>query len=296
MDAGDRFQKEVSLAPWTTFKIGGPAEWFVETSLTAELVEALDWARQRDIPWFVFGGGSNVLVSDRGIKGLVIKNKTHDLIVVREGEDFVEVRISSGYSLARLIQKLFDRGCGGLWKFAGIPGTVGGAMAVNAHGRDQHFGGLVANCRIWKDGVVSEENQFPRCGAVLLNVTLRIPKGCDITEARQFYKMWLVEKVLQQPAEPSAGCVFKNLTLEGQQRLDLPTNSVGYFIDHVLGLKGQWIGDAVVSPKHANFIVNVGKATAGEVLALIRLIEDRALDHQVKLEREINLIGDFSCA
>lgn len=296
MDVGDRFQKEVSLAPWTTFKIGGPAERFFVASTTEELVEALDWARSRGMPCLILGGGSNVLVSDQGFRGLVIKNETHDLEVVEENGDFITVHVASGYSLAGLIQQLLGRGYGGLWKFAGIPGTVGGAVAVNAHGRDQFFGDSVVNCRFWKDGVVSEENQFPRDGAVLLDVALRIPKGCDITEARQFYKMWLVEKAQQQPAEPSAGCVFKNLIVRDQQRLGLSTNSVGYFIDRVLGLKGQRIGDAAISPKHANFIVNIGKATAEEVLSLIRRIEDRALDHHVKLEREINLIGDFSCA
>jgi len=303
-----RVKKQVLLKKYTTFQIGGPAEFLVETKNKKELAKAIKWARKKGLVTTVLGGGSNVLVSDEGIEGLVLINRSKKAkLKIKKREGKVRVEVETGVSLAWLIKELLARGITGLEKFVGIPGTVGGAVFGNIHGR----GGCLFEEVIEKVEVLNLQgkrellprqvcdfaynaSRFQQSGEVILGATLVLPQS-NLVEAKRVAKEWGRRKIAAQPAN-SAGCVFKNLSAEKQKELGLPTTSFGYVIDKILGLKGKQIGGAKISEKHANFIVNqTGEAKAKHVWALINLIKKES---QKKLgfvpELEISVLGKFT--
>lgn len=326
--------KNVPLSKYTTFQIGGPADFLVEVSSKEELVEAIKWAKTKGIDWIVLGKGSNILVSDKGVRGLVIINKITgwDLIdgvksnvespVISQGRlkqiegkvkladivydesdsPRVRVRVYSGTVLSWFIQDLLNHGITGMHWFVAIPGTVGGAVYNNIHCGDFLFGQFVESVEVLKeDGeiiVISgkdcdfgyDYSRFQKNKEVILSVNLNLYKG-DIQKARDFIKTWADYKRSNNPL-PSAGCVFKNLPQDLVEKHNLPTGSMGYFNDKMLGLKNTKIGGARISEIHSAFIVNDGGATAKDVMQLIDLIKQKS---QEKLgiipELEIFLIG-----
>ncbi|MDP2873716.1 MAG: UDP-N-acetylmuramate dehydrogenase [bacterium] len=296
---GSRAEKDVVLAPYTTFKIGGPADLFFVAKNTAELVGAVNAAKVSDVQYFVLGGGSNILVSDAGFRGLVIKNEAQNCELTEGGL----IRVDSGYPLQKFIDWTFDQGLVGLEWFGGIPGTIGGAIYNNIHGKDQLFNGRVVRVIMLKeDETVKTEpvshlksaydyTILKEIKEVILEAFLRLESG-DVEQARKIRLDWWQEKKKFQPQTNCAGCPFKNISEADQKRLEYPTRSTGYLIDRGLGLKGLQIGGAKVCETHANFIVNAGGATALDVVALIEKIKAEAKEKLgVKLELEIELIG-----
>lgn len=296
---GDRLQQDVALAPLTTFKIGGPADFLFVVENTAELVGAVNAAKASDVPYFVLGGGSNILVSDAGFRGLVIKNEAQNCELTEGGV----IRVDSGYPLQKFIDWTFDQGLVGLEWFGGIPGTVGGAVYNNIHGKDQLFNTRVARVTLLKaDGTVRTElagylqsaydyTILKETKEVILEAILKLSAG-DIEAAKKTRLEWWQEKKKFQPQTNCAGCPFKNISEADQKRLEYPTRSTGYLIDRGLGLKGLQIGGAKVCETHANFIINAGDATALDVVALIEKIKAEAKEKfGVSLELEIELIG-----
>ncbi len=247
------------LAKYTTFKIGGPAEHFCVAKTTADLITAVKLARKNHWPVFLLGSGSNVLISDQGVKGLVIKNETDKIKILPRQQ----AELDSGVFLPKAIFYLIDRGLTGLEVFSGIPATVGGATAVKMHGVNA----------LWEDFIV----KIKKYENIILSVIIQLQSG-DKAAALAKAKTILANKA-HQP-QRSSGCIFKN---PGNQ-------SAGEIIDKKLNLKGVKIGQAIISPKHANFIENLGKAKAEDVLQLIKLVQNKAKEQlNLNLELEIEV-------
>jgi len=274
--------QKVSLKKYSTFKIGGPAKFFAEPKSIADIRELLMFCKKNKEKFFILGNGSNILFSDNGFDGLVMK---------------IGKNLASGKSLHDVIQTAANKGLGGIEKLDGIPGTLGGAIYMNAgaHGQQisdciksvvsvTNYGGIVTRTneeckfsyrssifKLFEEIIVSAEFDF-------------IPMPIEIiNKNRKEVLAWRREK---QPLKyPNAGSVFKNPTSNlplGDSRL-----SAGYLIDSC-GLKGCRVGDAQVSELHANFIVNRGSATAGDVKALMKkIVQEVKKKHGIVLEPEI---------
>lgn len=292
------------LAKYTSFKIGGPAEYFYIAKSADDLKKAVRAAREEGISYYILGGGSNVLVSDQGFGGLVIKLEFNDLEIKDS-----KIICGAGLNLNNLINKAAENGLSGLEFAAGIYGTVGGAVRGNAGAYGKAIGDLVEKVEALRgDEVVELDKSDCKFGYrqsvfknednkdIILNVTLQLEKG----EEKEIKKK--IEDIIDKRSEklptefPSAGCVFKNIeyTEELSQFKDWEVKGkipAACFIDE-LGLKGKQIGGAKVSEKHANFIINTGRATADNVLALISLIKMKVRDnYNVQLKEEMEYIG-----
>ena len=298
---GDRVRREVPLAPLTTFRVGGPADWLVEPRTSEEIVAALTLAWKADVAVTMLGGGSNVLVSDQGLRGLVVRPRAG--VVSRV--DATHVRADAAITINGLVRWMINHGCAGLEAWAGTPGTVGGGIYGNAHFGGRLIGDLVAEVRVAaRNGAVSDvpraamgfaydRSRLQQSGEVLLSAVFGVSDG-DPASLRATARESLAFRKRTQPLDtPSAGCVFQNpepgrdLVPEG-----LPW-SAGALVDRA-GLKGFAIGGARVSPTHGNFIVNDGTATAGDIRQLISRCRDVVRARfGVELREEIVYLGKF---
>jgi len=278
----------VPLAPFTTWRIGGPAELLAVPRDAADLALAVRWAAGRGVPWRVLGNGSNLLVADEGVAGLVLRvRKALDEVRV-EGR---RIEAGAGAMLPLLANQAAAAGLAGIEFGAGIPGTLGGAIVMNAGWHEHEIGAFVERvCCLEPDGsthALSRED----CGfryrgsvfrgrrAIVLGASLALEPG-DPAEIRGRLERYSTSRKLNQPTElPSCGSVF----------LKPPGDFAGRLIE-AAGLKGLRVGGVEVSRKHANFFVNVGGATCADVLALVGRVESEVLDRfGVRLEREFEL-------
>jgi len=281
-----QIKKNISLAPLTSFKIGGPAKYFLEAKNVDEVVEGLKWAKENKIKYFVLGGGSNILISDRGFRGMVINFQFSIL-------NFQKNRIiaGAGTSLAQLVGASIKDGLKGLEWAAGIPGTLGGAIYGNTGAMGHSISESVEKIKVLRNGVlINLKNKdikfayrksiFQKNKDVILEIELKLQKG-DKEEIKKLIKENLLKRSSNQPHYPSAGCIFKNPKFEIRNSKKYPemenfkksgTVSAGWLIEKC-GLKGKQIGQAQISEKHANFIVNLGNAKAKDVIALINLVK-----------------------
>jgi UDP-N-acetylmuramate dehydrogenase len=295
----DRFRAQVPLAPLTTFKVGGPAEWLLETRAALDILDALRMARHHGVPVTVLGGGSNVLVSDRGVRGLVLRPRGGQI----EQRDAAHVRAEAAVTINGLVRWTVQRGIAGLEAWAGTPGTVGGAIFGNAHFGGRLIGELIESVHLAApDGttrnVPREEMDFgydrsrlQTTAELLLSATFRVSAG-DPAALREIARQSLAYRKRTQPLDtPSAGCIFQN---PGQSEVPegMPA-SAGALVDRA-GLKGEARGGARVSSAHGNFIVNDGRATAAEIRTLIEECRRRVSERfGVTLHEEIVYLGDF---
>jgi UDP-N-acetylmuramate dehydrogenase len=298
----DRVQRHAPLAGFTTFKVGGPADWLIETRTSDEMLTALNLARQSGVPITILGGGSNVLVADAGVRGLVIRPRGG--AIDRIAED--QVRASAAVTINGLVRWTILHGAAGLEAWAGTPGTVGGAIFGNAHFGGRSIGDLVVSVHLAdREGQISEvpgtamafaydRSRLQQTREVLLSVTFRVTAG-DPATLRATARASLGYRKRTQPLEtPSAGCVFQN---PDPARDVVPQGipySAGALIDRA-GLKGSRIGGARVSPTHGNFIVNEGSATAEHIRRLIDRCRSEVRDRfGVELHEEIVYLGEFA--
>ena len=279
------------LAEHTSFRIGGPAEWFAEPSTLDELIGVLSCATRAGLPVSIVGGGTNTLAADRGIRGVVI-HLGREFRTIEETGDTDDPTAQLICGAATLTQRLVYlatvRGWGELELLAGLPGQLGGAVAMNA----QDIGRFVHSVRLVQfDGrivdLTREQLQFRyRYTAlepgIVTNINLRFPKVAPTEAHERIRKALSYRNDTQECTFPSAGCAFKNPVGVGAGRL----------IDEA-GLKGVRIGDAQVSLRHANFIVNVGRATCDDVLSLMEHVQRRVeRAFGVVLEPEVRMIGE----
>lgn len=300
LDSG-RLKRDEPLAQYTTFKIGGPADFFYDATSTEDLAGAVTAAREFGIEYFVLGLGANILVGDKGFRGLVIRNTSSHLKFFDDGRLWVE----SGAVMARLIPQAVERGLSGLEHYVGIPSTVGGAVWQNLHflspaparERTMFIAEVFESADLLThDGrrqtVDRDYMQFGYDTSTLhkqrdiaLAVTFQLEQ-CDKAVMHRIMQenlSWRGGKHPWLEYHPSAGSIFKKIEGIGAGRL----------IDEV-GLKGVRHGDAQISHIHANIMVNLGNATAKDVRELIAIAQEKVqqrFGHH--LEVEIGLIGEF---
>jgi len=289
-----RIKTDEMLADHTSFKIGGPADIWAEPTDSADLRRLFTFARKNKVPLFVIGNGSNILVSDCGFRGMVIRlSSPYFNSVSIKGST---VRVGAGFSLPKLIKTCCDMSLAGLESLAGIPGTVGGAVYMNAGGSTnpmyKNIGELVTwvkamdysgKTRIFRKKDLEFGYRTSSLQPyIILEVGMKLSEGDKNSLASSFSQFINIKKEKQTLDMPSAGCVFKNPS--GFQF------TCGQMID-MLGLKGKSVGGAEISIKHANFIVNRGNANAKDVLAMIDLVKDKVKEnYKIPLELEIKII------
>lgn len=308
------------LSQHTYFKIGGPADAFFESQSSDDLVLAIQTAIKLNMPYFILGGGSNILVGDKGIRGLVIKNRADVIrtagfqgkVAKRQTPQINQavIKVDSGTLLNRLVRYTIEESLAGLEVFLSVPGTVGGAIYNNSHYRpeqDEFIGNLLYQATLIDSlGEVKrvDRNYFKfnydysilhQTQETIINASFAL-KGSDRDSLWSKATELIKRRNLRQPIGIAcSGCTFRNISRPEALRLSTPnyTQSAGYLIDQV-GLKGLKLGRVRVSPVHAAFIENLGGASAQEVLRLIDTIKTQVFNKfSVKLDLEIFLVGEF---
>ena len=280
------------LGPKTTMRVGGPARYYAEPANEADLTLLLRETHRRGLPVLMLGRGSNLLVPDEGVDALVLR------LAGREWQRFEaradgRVEAGAGLRLKELCGMAAARGLRGFEFLEGIPGTLGGALRMNAGAMGGWTFDIVESVRLaLHDGTVRNLRRYELhvayrdcrelADAVALGAVLRpVSTGVPPAEIQAQIASFQARRLATQPRDPSAGCMFKNP----------PNESAGRLID-ALGLKGERVGDAEVSPVHANFIVNRGQATAADIIALMRRVRERVkAAHGIELEPEVQLYG-----
>jgi UDP-N-acetylmuramate dehydrogenase len=293
-DGNGQIDAQVSLSDYTTYRVGGPAQWFIAPHSFAQLQAAVAWADREGFPITVLGAGSNLLISDRGLPGLVIV--TRHLRDQSFDEASGEITVAAGKPVPRLCGQLAKQGWAGFEWAVGVPGTVGGAVVMNAgaHGGDisdsfvkalvlQPDGTLQT---LYKDNLNYGYRSSSLQGSqlVVLQATFALQPGQPIAAIQALTDSHLNHRLDTQPYDmPSCGSVFRN---------PLPQKS-GQLIEQT-GLKGFQLGGAQVSEKHANFIVNRGGATASDIYNLIFHVQKTIAERWgITLHPEVKILGDF---
>lgn len=290
--AGKQVCFDCSMSPYTTFKVGGPCEVLYTAEDVKSLRQMVAYLSQERIPYLVLGGGSNLLVTDDGLDGMVIQLKGALAEIDNERPDRLNLSVGAGLSLSALLVYCREKGLGGLEWVAGIPGTVGGAVMMNAGAFGHEFRSCIKEIEV----VTSKGNLDVRTRSQLRFSYRRLDmeKGEIIVRAileteesssdlvRENIVHYHSKRKMTQPLEyPSAGSVFKNP----------PNDYAGRLIEKA-GLKGKRIGGAMISDKHANFIVNTGKAAALDILNLMELAKTEVKRNTgIELEPEIHIVG-----
>src|SRR4030042_1574922 len=316
-----KIQKNIPLAPYTTFRIGGAARFFCEAKSEEDILEALKFAKEKSLPVFVLGGGSNVLVSDKGFDGLVLKISNLQFQISN-----LRIICDSGCLLGKIVKESVTAGLTGLEWAAGIPGTIGGAVRGNAGA----YGGSMSknvesvkalkilnsksealnNFKFQISNFKTEDCEFnyrdsifkQNPNLIILSVKLKLKKG-DKAKSERKVKEILAKRKVKQPTDfPSAGSFFKNpitkdkkliKEFEKDTGLKIKDSKIpaGYLIDQ-LDLRGKKISGAMVSEKHANFIVNTGNATAEDVVMLAAIIKTKVRNKfGIQLQEEVQMVG-----
>lgn len=299
----DQLQTNVILAPFTTFKIGGPADWFLQVTSADELARAVSTASSLGIPWFVLGVGANILIGDGGFRGVVIRNCADSMFVHADvNQVFAE---SGAIFYPDLIDLAVSNGLSGLEHYVGIPSTVGGALWQNLHFLSpppERERTMFLEEVLLEAEILSEEGDRRVVGVdyfafgydysilherrdVVLSATFQLERA-DTEWMRSVMRAnleWRQERHPPLDTEPSVGSIFKKIEGIGAGRL----------IDEC-GLKGKRIGGAEITHRHANIMINRGGATAHDVMELIRLVQQIVLEKTgYSLEPEILFVGEF---
>jgi UDP-N-acetylmuramate dehydrogenase len=294
-----RVHRNEPLARFTTFRVGGRADWLLELRSGDEVRRAAAFASREGIPITVLGGGSNVLVSDRGVRGIVVRMHGGEVASI----DSTRVRADGGVTINGLVRWTVVRGVAGLEAWAGTPGTVGGAIHGNAHFRGRLIGDLVESVTLTNSGGSLLEASNPemefgydysrlhRTGEIVIAAVFRVGRG-DQDLLRAIARESLAFRKRTQPLEsPSAGCVFQNPDPARDAVPEGIPPSAGALVDRA-GLKGERAGGASVSTTHANFIVNDGRATAADIRQLIERCKREVCQRfGVSLREEIIYLG-----
>ena len=281
------------MAKHTSFKIGGPADVFIKVDNIEELKETLDLSKKNQIPLTIIGNGSNILVTDKGIRGITAKLNLKDIEIKNENNKQI-IKVEAGVPVGLLAQKLLKEEITGFEELSGIPGTIGGAVIMNAgaHGKElkdilkkvtaMDYNGNIHEFTNEECQFSYRNSRFQKEKYIILQATLELEKGnsTEIKEKMDEYMQFRKEK---QPIEyPNAGSTFKR----GE---DFVTAKL---IDEA-GLKGYKVGGAQVSEKHAGFIVNVDNATAKDVIELTDYIKEKIEEKfGKKINLEIQIIGE----
>lgn len=318
MNIQEKIQQNIPLAPLSTFKIGGPAKFFIEVKTKDDLAGAYEWAKKEKQKVYILGGGSNLLINDQGVDGLVLKFGNNKIKVKGERLD-----CESGAILAQAVRLAVSHNLTGLEWAQGIPGaTMGGSVRGNAGAFGFEIGEIVETAEVFNPEHSGKKKKFEvfsqrDCGFgyresifkaspgyLVWSVILRLKKERP-EEINKKTDDYLAKRTKAQPRLPSAGCIFKNLNIRdlreannymanlAQEEGVVKGEKVGagWLID-MAGLKGKTIGGAKVSLEHANFIINTGKATAEDVVILISYIKQQIrTKFKIQLQEEVQYLG-----
>ena len=291
---GPRARTDEPLARHTTLRVGGPADLFVEAKTIPELVEFVRLARQRATTFFILGNGSNILVLDAGIRGLVIENHCDEISLEHAGEERAVLTAESGSSLPGIANQLARQGWSGLEWAIGVPGTVGGAVVGNAGAQGSSIADNLLGVTILDANDLTVK--LPKTDCRFGYRTSRFKQGqrevvltAEFEMKRDEAKACIArmnsytdQRRRTQPTDPSVGSMFKNP----------PGDFAGRLIEQA-GLKGRRVGDVEVSRIHANFFVNLGKATGRDVMKLVQVVRDTVKEQfGIELELEIAVVGE----
>lgn len=280
-------KKNCPLDQYTWYRLGGPADWLLCPTTTEQLQTILKRCYENDMPIHILGNGSNLLVSDEGVRGAVIKPGGETFSRYEFKGDILTAGAAA--DLQKIMQESVRKGLGGLESLAGIPGTVGGAVKMNAGGRFGDIGTSVQSVQVMdkvgnifdkiKPELVFDYRQVNITATVILSATLHLAEGDPEELLKTVKEVWIYKKNTQPLDTRNAGCIFKN-----------PRGlSAGVLIDRA-GLKGEKIGGAVVSEKHANFITTEKGCKSADVKALIEKIQKKVKEQfDVDLELEIEI-------
>jgi len=304
-------QRNVPLAPLTTFRIGGNADYFTKVTGTLELASAIEYAEKNNLPVFIFSGGSNILFGDKGFSGLVIQIKDGGIKIVGEN-----IFCGAGVNLLDVVNTACHAGLAGIENLSGIPGSLGGAIRGNAGAFGREIGSVVSSVKAYvtSSGMLKEYTEemcefgyrtsiFKKNpDLIVISAVIRLSTGnVDRLKKIASETIALRESKHSQKAM-CAGSFFMNPLVKDEKLLaefakdtgniskdgKLPA---GWLIDHV-GLRGKQIGGAMVSKQHPNYLVNVGNATAEDVLMLASLVKTRVRDEVgVRLREEVQYVG-----
>jgi UDP-N-acetylmuramate dehydrogenase len=285
---------QVSLAGLTSWRVGGPAEWYTAPRQTQDLLPIFDWAVIQGLPMTLLGAGTNLLISDRGLPGLVIC--TRHLRQIDFDPTTGRVTAGAGEPIARLAWQAAERGWQGLEWAVGIPGTVGGAVVMNAGAHCSDISEILVNAQ-----VLSPDGKLDSLGStdlgyryrtsalqgkdwLVTQATFQLQPGADPQQVLSATSQHLEQRRATQPYHlPSCGSVFRNPK----------PYTAGWLIEQT-GLKGHQIGGAQVAQRHANFILNCGGATSSDIFRLIRFVQQQVEQcWSVWLEPEVKMLGDF---
>lgn len=314
---GGRAKENEPLARYTTFKIGGPADLFFEAITIDDLVKAITEARKLSVPVFILGGGTNILIGDKGIRGFVVKNATERIAIVgakgklskSKQEETVYVEADTGVIMNKLVRFTIEESLSGLEMQLGLPGTVGGAIYMNSKWTNptSYVGDSVYQATILTPN--NELNVVPKSyfhfgydQSIIQNshdIVLRVVFVLKRKDSEELWesanRVMAYRRETQPQGVRSPGCTFRNITKVEAMAIPTPsqTTSTGFLLDHA-GLKGLKVGDAQISPIHANFIINLGKATARDVVELIEKARTTVKQQfGVTLKEEIVRVGEF---
>lgn len=285
-------KENVPLSRLVSFRVGGPAAFLFQPRREEALNEALRICRDERIPVILLGNGTNVLPSDEGFPGLIVQFGGDDAAPVFEG---TKVTVGAGYSLTALAKESVQRGFMGLERLCGIPGTLGGAVAMNAGAYGGEIKSVLSRVRVYRDGAFLWEDahlsdmgyrQSPYCWPKTVVTAVELRLLPDDGTAVETMDECLKKRREKQPLSlPSAGSTFKR-----------PEGHFAGALIEGCGLKGYSIGGAQVSKLHAGFIVNRGGATAADIEALMRYVQDRVFEETgVKLEPEVKRLEELAC-
>lgn len=319
------WETDVSLAPFTYMKVGGPAEVFWRALERESLERVVQWLKHEhpEVPLTILGGASNVVIADEGIAGVVIVNACSEVHVASddelreiahscptcllENDKKIFFLAESGIKTALLVRASIDAGLAGLEPFLGVPGTLGGAVYNNAHYTTELIGTSIVAVRVVDDQGVHwlsqdkcefayDASRFQKTGEIITQVLFALEPG-NAEKSQEILRETTQKRAATQPlGTANSGCMFKNAELSAQQQQEYDgkrTLSAGWLIDQA-GMKGARVGGAVVSSKHANFLINENNATAEDVNALARMIEQTVLEKfGIHLQREVFFIGKW---
>jgi UDP-N-acetylmuramate dehydrogenase len=275
------------LARYTTFRIGGEADYYVEPSDIDDVINIVKYAAKQEIPYYVMGNGSNILLSDDGIKGIVINLEGAFNYLKHENGMIIA---GAGVKLAKFVDFSIQNNYAGVEMLAGIPATVGGALIMNAGCYGGETSDHVAEVKVIQNAKLKNLSK-EECGfiyrnsnlksMVVLEASFKLAAG-NKEELQEKRKEFILHRNQAQPVEiPNAGCIFKN-----------PKDHKAAILIDQCGLKGTKYGGAMVSTKHANFIVNYDNATAHDVIELVKIIKRTVHEKTgVDLEMEVKLVG-----
>jgi len=293
------------LSKHTTFKIGGPADFFIEVKEREKLVELLNYVNGEGISYYILGGGSNMLFSDERFEGVVIRFKSS--VLTLESSNTIEAE--AGVLLSSVISLAMQNSLSGLEWAVGIPGTVGGAVRGNAGAMGKHTGTSISKVEVWRNGEIVElsaeecgfkyrGSNFQTNGDVILRVWFTLTPGDKKVMAEEM-QTYIKQRNGRYPAYASPGCFFKNFHLDKwpgnikelpelfQQRGTVPA---GWLVEQV-GMKGFTNGGAKISDEHGNFIVNFNDATQHDVLTIFENVKEKVYTKfNVELEPEVEIV------